>query len=116
MGEPFKCKLKCFEKVTEEEKQEVFMNIRNKGQTSASGIFILRTFYEYWEQGKNKRKWDFHLNHVINSAKQRCRTNSKESRRSMTREYSIGGKRVCKVICLNTLGMTSVFRNLSKKI
>ena len=29
MGGPCKCKLKCFEKVTEEERQEVFMNIGN---------------------------------------------------------------------------------------
>ena len=86
MGEPCKCKLKCFEKVTEEERQEVF--------------------YECWELGTNERKWDFHINHVINPTKQRCSTNSKESRRSMTREYSIGGKRVCKVMYLNTLGVT----------
>ena len=68
-----------------------------------------KSFYEYWELGTNERKWDFHINHVINSAKQRCCTNSKESRRNMTREYSIGGKRVCKVMYLNTLDVTDQY-------
>ena len=80
MGEPCKCKLKCFEKATEEERQEVF-------------------FFEYWELGTSEGKWDFHINQLINSAKQRC-TNNKESMRSMTREYSLDEKRVCKVIYL----------------
>lgn len=57
MGEPCKCKLKCFEKVTEEERQD---------------------FFEYWDLGTNEGKWDFHINQLINSAKQRC-TNNKES-------------------------------------
>ena len=42
-----------------------------------------------------------------NSAKQRSRTNSKESRRSITREYSIGGKRACKVMYISTVGVTN---------
>ena len=78
MGYPCKCKLKCFEKVTEKERQD---------------------FFEYWKLGTNEGKWDFHINQLINSAKQRC-TNNKESMRSMTREYSIDEKRVCKVIYL----------------
>ena len=86
MGEPCKCKLQCFEKMAEEERQEVF--------------------YEYWELGANKRKWVFHISHVINSVKERCRTNCNECRRSKTREYSIGGKRVCKIMYLSTLGVT----------
>ena len=86
MGEPCKWKSKCFEKVTEEERHEVFNH--------------------YWELGTNERKWDFHINRVTNSAKQRCHKNSKESRRSMTREYSTGGKRVCKVMYISILGMT----------
>lgn len=61
MGEPFKCKLKCFENVTEEEKQEVFMNIRNKGQTSASGIFILRIFMNIGNKGKTSASGIFIL-------------------------------------------------------
>ena len=56
-------------------------------------------FFEYWDLETNEGKWDFHINQLINSAKQRC-TNNKESMRSMTREYSIDKKRVCKVIYL----------------
>ena len=63
--EPGKCKLKCFEKATEEGRQAAF--------------------YEYCELGTNKRRWDFHINYKTNSAEQRCCTDNQESRRSMTR-------------------------------
>ena len=86
LKDPCSCKLKCFEKITEEERK----NIMN----------------DYHELGDINRQRDFHVAHTKSVPKGRCRTESENSRRDFTRTYELNGQRVCKVMYCNTLAIT----------
>lgn len=100
MGLPCKCKMKCFDKISENMRKTVFD--------------------EYWGLGDHVRQWDF-IARCVRIKEKKVATTSSNSRRALSREYYIPINfveiKVCKVMFLNTISVSDkIISTVSKKL
>jgi len=100
MGLPCKCRMKCFDKISEDNRKTVFT--------------------EYWGLGDHVRQWDF-IARCVRIQEKKVATTSNNSRRALSRKYSLPINnvdiKVCKVMFLNTISVSEkVISTVSKKL
>ena len=98
MRDPCKCRMKCFEKIDDDERMKIMK--------------------EYWDLKSLDRQRDFHVRFVQTIFPERGRTRERlksgranpnyeeTSRRQLTRLYHLGEVKVCQVMYCNTLGIS----------
>jgi len=100
MGLPCKCKMKCFDKISENMRKTVID--------------------EYWGLGDHVRQWDF-IARCVRIKEKKVATTSSNSRRALSREYYIPINfieiKVCKMMFLNTISVSEkVISTVFKKL
>ncbi|KAJ8944197.1 hypothetical protein NQ314_009525 [Rhamnusium bicolor] len=102
VGKPCSCRIKCFEKLSQDDREKLHADFWNKS--------------EIWEKHRQYISMLINVN-MVN--RHRSRTNSRSRIRANSRVYHliVNGARiqVCKTMFLNTLSLSGKFTNLAFK-